>query len=959
MDVLDNDSMVLFVHGLGGRRYGSNGTWGRFPELVFENLSSVDIGLYSYVSLLGRLRLGKSVEPLIEAETLAGVISQASGYRRIVLVGHSMGGIICMAAVRRLIEAGDFDKAPSVTGLILLATPQAGSLRVPWLLRRLTPDTRALTAHGTLVAGLHQFFVTNVVQDGSPAQLGRFSLPTWALLGSSDRWVDTLSASLGLPASRVRRVRGSHTDIVKPSSPEADSFLFLKACLENVLGGSPHGEATPELPLPDPVPGAGRLLDRIELREELRQFASVNHRRSIILLGPPGWGKKELAANFVNERKEQFAGVLWINCHRSQGVPSTLLALLNGLFQANGETCLDGYWQNTNGDRLERALKRLLPAFGRSPYLVVLRALHEWLEPSGTFSDEGLGRIVHGIVTAAGHSKLVITSQIRPSWNLVDIPLEALTVAKVGGLDEDSSIDLLKHSGLDFVPSATLLKAARRYGGMPVALRIFAQLVTQGGHDPEAVLDSADVGTVLNSLLMESMADLPESVRGVFELVSVFRAPTSSTILTTSPRPVAEAIQLLDSRGLIEHDRAAGTIHVVNVIRASVLNVMDAAKLRNLNEEVARLMESDSSNTEPASVEQAKVGIERSYYWLQAGDEASASVALAAVTGALLHWGYADLARVHAEPLLAAARTKELAAPQARAAFVLGEVADIQGRYLDAEEHFRLALLKAEESGFWSLVSTSLYRLGRIASSNARIDEAEKLFALCIQTCKAHGVTEGWAGSLLSGAWSARESGRTPEEVLQLLEDARKRAVETADRQIEASAERELGFDAWTARQDETTSRGHLQKALELCQRHALRQELGAVHTTLGFLEVQWNQPDSAIAHSWAAVELARTLGDEHMLASAYDHLGLAWEHKGDVTGAADWYARALALEREIANPSGQIITNVHLARTSRKLGLKEQAEDHLLAAQLLVAKHGITSLLPRIEEEVALGGSK
>jgi tetratricopeptide (TPR) repeat protein len=747
---------------------------------------------------------------------------------------------------------------------------------------------------------------------------------------------------------------------VKPSGPDADSFLFLKNCLENILGDPSSGAAHAELPLPDPVPGAGLLLDRIELKEELRQFASVGYRRAIVLLGAPGWGKKELAANFADERREDFAGVLWINCHRSEGVPSTLLARLNGLLQANGDTCLDGYWKNANGDRLERALKRLLPALGRSPYLVVLRGLHEWLEPSGAFADEGLSRIVHALVTAAGQSKLVITSQVTPNWNVVDMPLGALTLARVGGLDEESSIDLLKMSGLDFVPKATLVEAARRYSGMPVALRVFAQLVTQGGRDPEAVLGSADVGTVLSSLLVESIADLANDVREVFELVSVFRAPTSITMLTKSPRPVAGAIPLLDSRCLIEHDRAAGTIYAVDVIRGAVLDVMDPAKLRKLNEEVARLMESNSFNTEPASVEEAKMGIERSYYWLQAGNETNASSALAAVSSALIEWGYADLARVHAEPLLEAAESKGLAAPQAEASFVLGEVADIQGRYRDAEEYFRLTRLKAEESEIWSLVSKSFYRLGRIANSSAKIGEAEGLFALCIQTCLVHGVTEGWAGSLLSGAWSARESGRSPEEVVHLLEEARQRAIKTADWQIEASAERELGFDAWSARQDETASRDHLRRALELCQKHGLRQELGAVHTTLGFLEVQWSRPDSGITHSWTAIKLARSLGDEHMLASAYDHLGQAWEHKGDVTGAADWYSRALALESEITNPSGQIIVNVHLARTSRKEGRKEEAEDHLRAARLLLVEHQVTSLLPRIqEEEEALAGPK
>ena len=47
-----NRNLVVFVHGLGGQRYG---TWGCFPQVIFEEFPHVDVGLYEYRTLFRRL----------------------------------------------------------------------------------------------------------------------------------------------------------------------------------------------------------------------------------------------------------------------------------------------------------------------------------------------------------------------------------------------------------------------------------------------------------------------------------------------------------------------------------------------------------------------------------------------------------------------------------------------------------------------------------------------------------------------------------------------------------------------------------------------------------------------------------------------------------------------------------------------------------------------------------------
>ena len=63
----------------------------------------------------------------------------------------------------------------------------------------------------------------------------RAAIPTWALAGASDFWVDRLSAAAALPPARRRLVRGSHTSIVKPPDKEADAYRRVREWIESCL----------------------------------------------------------------------------------------------------------------------------------------------------------------------------------------------------------------------------------------------------------------------------------------------------------------------------------------------------------------------------------------------------------------------------------------------------------------------------------------------------------------------------------------------------------------------------------------------------------------------------------------------------------------------------------------------------------------------------------------------------
>lgn len=213
-----NKGLIIFVHGLGGRRYR---TWGSLPEFIFEDFPNLDVGLYEYASGIRRIQRSKSISLPNHARELADTIRYSS-YDPVILVGHSMGGILCKAVIKDLIDAqsrtysGEL-AVDKIAGLVMFATPQAGSLRVPRALAPLTKDGRVLRVHSTFTAEIDERFKDRVqTRDSSlGVEKGRVYIPTYAAMATGDRWVDRLSASLGLPRDHTLYVRGTHTSLVK------------------------------------------------------------------------------------------------------------------------------------------------------------------------------------------------------------------------------------------------------------------------------------------------------------------------------------------------------------------------------------------------------------------------------------------------------------------------------------------------------------------------------------------------------------------------------------------------------------------------------------------------------------------------------------------------------------------------------------------------------------------------
>jgi pimeloyl-ACP methyl ester carboxylesterase len=231
--------IVIFVHGLGGSRYGKGSTWGNFPKFIFEDVEDIDVGLYQYETLWRRLKFGARVYLDREADIFAGIIrDELANYRDIILVGHSMGGLLCKALITRLIH----DRRPldRITGLFLLASPQLGSLRVPQVLSWFSPDADALKPHGPLQSDIIRTFEDHLLMDSNALSFDKPVIPTFAVMGASDFWVDELSAGIGLPTRQKKMAFGTHTDVVKPRSKDSAVYGWVREQLMTCLTRFEH-----------------------------------------------------------------------------------------------------------------------------------------------------------------------------------------------------------------------------------------------------------------------------------------------------------------------------------------------------------------------------------------------------------------------------------------------------------------------------------------------------------------------------------------------------------------------------------------------------------------------------------------------------------------------------------------------------------------------------------------------
>ena len=205
--------LVVLVHGLGGDRFQ---TWGHMPQFLFEDFGAdgVDVGLYGYRSGMRRLFRPDTSSFKETAASLAGELKD-SGYREILLFGHSMGGLVCRQTIRHLNDIGELNlpDGPQIVGSISFASPFAGTTKSGFPIRLLHPEARLLAAFSDTTTELKTFWAAQV--EGKDPKVDLEVFAAWA---QYDKLVRTASAIDGVEHANTKEVTGAdHSSLVKPA----------------------------------------------------------------------------------------------------------------------------------------------------------------------------------------------------------------------------------------------------------------------------------------------------------------------------------------------------------------------------------------------------------------------------------------------------------------------------------------------------------------------------------------------------------------------------------------------------------------------------------------------------------------------------------------------------------------------------------------------------------------------
>lgn len=217
-----NRVAVVFVHGFGG---DEKETWDSFAHAVCADPRVTDWDVHSFgyathlrVDLRRVWRADPGLKPIAKALVTAMTgTTPFNAYQRLVLVAHSMGGLVVQRAVL------DNEALRNRTDLVILYGTPSGGLRGAGWVARLKPQLRDMSQNGQFIKTLRADW--NALWAGGDPGF-RF----WTVAGSEDEFVPRSSSLDPFPDEQQAVVPGNHLQIVRVEGDGSDdrgvSFLI-------------------------------------------------------------------------------------------------------------------------------------------------------------------------------------------------------------------------------------------------------------------------------------------------------------------------------------------------------------------------------------------------------------------------------------------------------------------------------------------------------------------------------------------------------------------------------------------------------------------------------------------------------------------------------------------------------------------------------------------------------------
>jgi pimeloyl-ACP methyl ester carboxylesterase len=245
-----NQRAVLFVHGFMGK---PDETWKApqaaksFPELLLDDpkLNDFDVFRFKYKTNPFSGPPIKNIAQQLETE----IDQSLTGYQ-LVLLAHSMGGLVCMQYIVNRLEKAE---TLPVIGLLLFGTPTTGvewvniskialaigglkSSVITTLQRLLNPQLGALAVASQFLQDLHGDWILRIVNGGYPREPAnrRAWVPVRVVTGNEDWVVKEYSAKGVYGQIDWNPVQLDHRALVKPSDQKHVCYKraadFLARC---------------------------------------------------------------------------------------------------------------------------------------------------------------------------------------------------------------------------------------------------------------------------------------------------------------------------------------------------------------------------------------------------------------------------------------------------------------------------------------------------------------------------------------------------------------------------------------------------------------------------------------------------------------------------------------------------------------------------------------------------------
>lgn len=732
----------------------------------------------------------------------------------------------------------------------------------------------------------------------------------------------------GKPVTQWRNKDEAFLDVVKG----------ILSVVEALQKKGPMKIEGPPLVLPDPIPALGIFIDREDVVKEIQEFFHEDVCRLIIIQGFPGIGKTTLAAKLSRLMQSQFKSVLWFKCHPEQRSPDVLFAKFHAFLEKNKDKSLLGIWSDTNPDILDVKINRLIQALAANRYLFIFDQFENWLGEDFQVKNEQVKKVLSDLFCAAHESKFILVSHKRPVFDPVaaPLPLGFMEEHTIIGLSEPYAIQLLRESGLRIEDNRLMSQIVRYCDENPLMLQIFSFQVRNRHCDPNELIAAGVNETPFANLLVKATSGLSRESREVLEKLSVYRLPLKRKQLKTLGVPFNKAIEPLIDCFLVTNGEF---INVPIRVRDFVLETLPESRRLELHKNAAVFYKELHGNQSPQNYETLQLVLEEAYHRFQYGDNENAAKAILSGAAYLIDWGYIEQAE---QQVLQAANNIDDNLLLAQCAWIRGRIDALRANYTTALEHFETALKLYTSVKDYGGVTRTLFRIGDIHNALLEFDKANSYFEECINICEEHSITENKGGIFLSMGWNLQCRSSKTEKVLEFYQSSLEYAEKERDYKIISSALCKMGFLLWDKKKKKVEALKHYKDALEISRSCNHANEIGAIHSELGYLHNEWGDYNEAENNCLQAIEIFKALGNNYGLGNAYCNFARVKESKDVFDEAIQYYESSMKISSEIKNFGCTAYAALRLGIVYRKQNKITEAKKMFLEADHLCRVYGL-----------------